>query len=55
MDIWNLIEYAAWIGAAGFAAFIIMDWIKTDSTYSDEVLMSSREGELESMTEEHEL
>ncbi|MHA6347495.1 hypothetical protein [Roseivivax sp. CAU 1761] len=55
MNLWVLMEYAAWAASAGFAAFIILDWIKTDSTYSDDVLMSSREGELESMTEEHEL
>jgi hypothetical protein len=53
MDIWNILEYAAWALSAVFGLIIITDWIKTDSTYSDDVLMSSREGELEAMTEEH--
>jgi hypothetical protein len=30
---------------------MVIDWLKTDSTYSEEVLTSSREGELEAMTE----
>ncbi|QIE48244.1 hypothetical protein G5B38_21850 (plasmid) [Pseudohalocynthiibacter aestuariivivens] len=55
MDIWNIIEYAAWGLSAIFGLYIIIDWIKIDSTYSDEELMSSREGELEAMTEDHTL
>ncbi len=52
MDIWNIAEYAAWALSAVFGLIIVIDWIKTDSTYSEDVLMSSREGELEAMTEE---
>lgn len=55
MDIWNIMEYAAWALSAVFGLIIISDWLKTDSTYSEDVLMSSREGELEAMTEEHTL
>ena len=55
MDIWNILEYAAWGLSAVFGLIIISDWIKTDSTYSDDVLLSSREGELEAMTEEHKI
>ncbi len=53
MDIWNIMEYAAWAFSAVFGLIIVADWLKTDSTYSEDVLMSSREGELEAMTEEH--
>jgi hypothetical protein len=53
MDIWNIMEYAAWALSAIFGLIIVADWLRTDSTYSDDVLMSSREGELEAMTEEH--
>ncbi|MDW4549806.1 hypothetical protein R5H32_10615 [Defluviimonas sp. D31] len=53
MDIWNLMEYAAWALSAVFGLFIVIDWLRTDSTYSEEVLTSSREGELEALTEEH--
>ncbi len=52
MDLWNYLEYAAWAGAALFGVLIVLDWVKTDSTYSEEVLTSSREGELEAMTEQ---
>lgn len=55
MEIWTFMEYAAWALSAGFGLYIVIDWIKTDSTYSEDALMSSREGELEAMTEEHKL
>lgn len=48
---WQIVEYAAWGLSALFALLIVIDWIRTDSTYSEEVLTSSREGELEAMTE----
>ena len=44
MDIWTILEFAAWALSAVFAALIVIDWIRTDSTYSEEVLTSSREG-----------
>lgn len=52
MDLWDFMEYAAWALSAVFGLIIALDWIKTDSSYSEEVLTSSREGELEAMTEE---
>lgn len=51
MDIWTFVEMGAWALSAVFAALIVIDWIRTDTTYSEEVLTSSREGELEAMTE----
>ena len=30
-----------------------IDWFKTDTTYTEELLTSSREGELEAVAEEH--
>ena len=32
---------------------MLYDWFKTDTTYSEETLTSSREGEIEAMTENH--
>lgn len=52
MDIWTILEFAAWALSALFAVLIVTDWIRTDSTYSEEVLTSSREGEIEALTEE---
>lgn len=51
MDVWTILEVAAWALSALFAALIVIDWIRTDTSYSEEVLTSSREGELEAMTE----
>lgn len=53
MSFWNYMEYLAWALSAVLALYIVIDWLKTDSSYSEEVLTSSREGELEAMTEEH--
>lgn len=55
MGIWTLLEYAAWILSVIFGLYILIDWFRTDSTYSEDVLTSSREGELEAMTEKHQL
>lgn len=53
MDIWIYLQYAAWALSAVFGVFIVSDWIKTDTSYSEEFLTSSREGELEAFTEEN--
>lgn len=52
MDIWSFLEYAAWALSALFAILIVIDWIHIDSTYDEDVLTSSREGEIEALTEE---
>lgn len=53
MELWNIMEYGAWALSAAFGLHIIIDWLTTDSRYSEETLTSSREGELEAMAEEH--
>lgn len=53
METWNYIEYLAWGLSALFGLYMVIDWLRIDSTFSEEVLTSSREGELEAMTEEH--
>lgn len=53
MDIWNYMEYAAWILSALFGLYIVADWYKIDTTYAEDVLTSSREGEIEAITEKH--
>lgn len=52
MQTWNYIEYGAWALAILFGLYMIVDWLRTDATYSEEVLTSSREGELEALTEQ---
>lgn len=53
MTMWILAEYTAWGLSGLFGLIIVIDWLRTDSTYSEDVLMSSQEGELEAMTEDH--
>jgi hypothetical protein len=53
MDIWNYMEYAAWILSVLLGIYIAADWFKIDTTYSEDVLTSSREGEIEAVTEKH--
>ena len=53
MDLWNWLEYGAGGLSALFGLHMLVDWLKTDSSYSEDVLTSSREGVLEAMAEEH--
>jgi hypothetical protein len=55
MDAWNYLEYAAWALSFIFAAYMLFDLAKIESTYDNELLTSSREGELELTAERHEL
>lgn len=55
MDYWNYAEYGAWIVSALLGLHMIVDWLRTDSTYSEDVLTSSREGEVEAVAEKHKL
>ena len=52
---WTLIEYVAWALSVLLALHMIWDWYKIDTTYSEDVLTSSREGEIEAMTEQHKM
>jgi hypothetical protein len=53
MSFWTFMEYAAWGASCVFGLYIVVNWLRTDNTYPEDVLTSSREGELEAMTEEH--
>lgn len=53
MEMWNYIEYGAWALAALLGLHMALDWLRTDSSYSEDVLTSSREGEIEAIAEEH--
>tara|TARA_R110001606_G_scaffold348746_1_gene498425 strand:- start:63803 stop:63985 length:183 start_codon:yes stop_codon:yes gene_type:complete len=44
MNIWDILSYSAWAGAALFLLWIVVDAIKVSMTYDEDVLMSSREG-----------
>lgn len=47
MDVWNFLEYAAWLLSAVAILVMLVDMVRIDTTYDNELLTSSREGELE--------
>ncbi|TPL02742.1 MULTISPECIES: hypothetical protein [unclassified Mesorhizobium] len=50
---WMGLSYVCWAISAALAAWMLYDWFKVDTTYSEETLTSSREGELEAVSEKH--
>jgi hypothetical protein len=47
MNAFQILEYLAWAISILIGAWMLYDLIKTNSAYSEDVLMSSREGEIE--------
>nr|WP_316656045.1 hypothetical protein [uncultured Gellertiella sp.] len=52
---WTYASNACWAASAVLVLWMVYDWYKTDTSYSEEVLTSSREGEIEAETEQHRL
>jgi hypothetical protein len=52
---WMTITNAGWVLSALVGAWMLYDWYSTDSKYSEAELTSSREGEIEAMTETHKI
>jgi hypothetical protein len=50
---WMTIANIGWALSALLAAWMLYDWFKIDSTYSEVSLTSSREGEIEAVQEKH--
>jgi len=50
---WTALSYASWGISIVLTLWMLYDWFKIDTTFSEEVLTSSREGELEAASEEH--
>lgn len=55
MDFWTGLEYAAWIISFLLFAWMLMDFMRVNRDYSEDLLTSSREGEIEAISERHEL
>ena len=53
MSMWQLISYASWAVSGILVAWMLFDWMKTDSSHSEAELTSSREGEIEALSEKH--
>jgi hypothetical protein len=47
MNNFQLLEYAAWGLSAVLGLWMLIDLIRTDRSYSEELLISSQEGEIE--------
>lgn len=47
MDNFQLIEYAAWALSIVLGLYMLIDAIKTNRTYSEDLLTSSREGDID--------
>jgi hypothetical protein len=50
---WMTIANIGWAVSALLALYMLYDWFKTDSSFSEEMLTSSREGEIEAVQEKH--
>lgn len=47
LNAFQMLEYVAWGLSALLGGWMLFDLLKTNATYSEDVLMSSREGEIE--------
>lgn len=47
LNAFQMLEYAAWGLSALFGLWMVVDLVRTNSTYSEDVLLSSKEGEIE--------
>jgi len=52
---WMTIVNIGWALSAVLVLWMVFDWFKVDSTYSEATLTSSREGEIEATSEKHKL
>ena len=50
---WMTLANIGWALSAALALWMIYDWFKTDTGYSEATLTSSREGEIEAVQEKH--
>ncbi len=50
---WITLANAGWVISAVLGLWMLYDWYKTDTTYSEATLTSSREGEIEAVAEKH--
>lgn len=51
MAIWDLIELAAWAGSGVLLLWMILDAVRIGREFDEDILLSSREGDLEAVAE----
>lgn len=47
MNAFQMLELAAWVISALLGLWMLADMLRTNAAYSEDVLLSSREGEIE--------
>lgn len=47
MNLFSVLELVAWVLSVVLGAVLLYDLVKTNTSFSEAVLMSSREGEIE--------
>lgn len=47
MNLWVVAEYAAWALSAMILLWMLADMLRVDRSYDEELLTSSREGEID--------
>ena len=52
---WMTLINIGWALSAALVLWMVYDWFKTDTSYSEAMLTSSREGEIEAASEKHKL
>lgn len=52
---WLTVINIGWVLSAALVLWMLYDWFRTDTSYSEAVLTSSREGEIEATSEKHKL
>ena len=52
---WHMLSNAAWVIGAALILWMLWGWWKTDTTHSEDMLTSSREGEIEAVSEKHKI
>jgi hypothetical protein len=50
---WIMIANAGWVLSAALLLWMLYDWFRVDTYFSEELLTSSREGEIEAVQEKH--
>lgn len=55
MDFWTLLEYAAWAVSFLLFGWMLMDFARVNRDFDEDLLTSSREGEIEALSERHDI
>ena len=55
MDWWNVLECGAWAVSVLLLGWMLLDAIQVNRDYDEDLLTSSREGELEGISEKHDI